>query len=1088
MYRATVPLDDFYMLSLGTGIGPAEQPIPPHDEMGWRPVAVGDRWGGRDQNAWFRARAVVPGDWRLPLEQGSALALRLILGFGSDFGWPEGLLYVNGQLCQGINRHHPDVLLRRDGAYAASGGPAATLDFAVRAWSGLTSEDHRIEAAELALLDRDCEALYHLLAMGAATVDALAEDDVLTYRLSEALEAAYDALDLREPASTECAASAHAALSALRARLTDLRAEYQPSHGPSVVAIGHAHLDVAWLWQTRHTREKTARTFGIATALLEHYPEYVFLHSSPQVYAWLKDDYPQLYEAVRARVAEGRFEPAGAMWLESDCNLVSGEALVRQILYGQRFLREEFGRACDVLWLPDAFGYSAALPQIMLKSGLKAFMTTKLSWSETNRIPADTFRWRGLDGSEVLAHFITTPSLVPTPPLDRTDTYNGDLKVHDLLELWRRYRDKAHNDELLMAFGYGDGGAGPTRQQLERARAMQVLPGLSDLRFGRADDYFARLRQRVWSDPALPVWDGELYLEYHRGTYTTQGWLKRAHRQCEARLLLAELLDAWRWASERSRVADARPALDGAWRTLLLHEFHDILPGSSISEVYGDARVALSELTGDLEARITTDLHALAAISPATDGAWFVFNPSPFLRDGLVALPLTRDTPREWLRTCGATEDALVTQEVVEDGEAALLLTVAGLPGLGYGVIAPFGAGAAEDPPTSTRVPVCLEPARTMARLLENAFFRIELDQRGEIVSLVDKRLEGGRELVAPGSSLNQLQLFDDRPRNFDAWDIDEGYDRKSYAWDGVTVVVVEAGPLRATLLVTRRMRESVVTQRISLYRDLARIDFATRIDWHEHHVLLKTAFPLDLRTTTATFETQYGAIVRATHHNTSWDQARFEVPAHRWADLSEANYGVSLLNDGRYGHDVRDCVLRLTLLRSPTSPDSEADQGLSDITYSLFPHLGDWRAGGTVREAYALNRPLRAFAAAETGSRSEANASGSGLSFVRAEPEHVVVEAIKRAAYGNGLIVRIYEAHGARVRARVRCALSIATVIECDLLERPMTSEGSPAYEEWRTSRVASHDAPTVEADGWSCELRPFEVRTFRIAMNFSM
>jgi alpha-mannosidase len=1071
MYRAAVPLDHFRMLPVGPGMPPGELPIPSRHEAGWRPIAVGDLWGGRDQNAWFRATVRVPGEWQAALDGGASLALRLVLGYGTDFGWPEGLLYVNGSLRQGINRHHPDVLLRSDDA------AAGRLDLAVRAWSGMHPVDHRIEVADLALLDRECEALFHLMAMGAEAVEALAEDDPLTYRLSDALEAAYDTLDLRDPASPAYAASARTALAALRTRLAALHEEYGRLRGPEVVAVGHGHLDVAWLWQTRHTREKTARTFGISLALMELYPEYVFLHTTPQVYAWLKEDYPDLYAAVRKRVAEGRFEAAGALWLECDCNLVSGEALVRQVLYGQRFLREELGRECDVLWLPDAFGYSAALPQIMLKSGLRAFMTTKMSWSETNRLPSDTFRWRGLDGSEVLAHFITTPSLAPTPPLDRTDTYNGELTVPHVLGLWQHYRDKALNDELLLAFGFGDGGAGPNRQQLEQARAIQTLPGLPALRFGRAEEYFARLRDRLWCEPLLPVWDGELYLEYHRGTYTTQGWLKRAHRQCEARLLQAELLDAWRWATDPNSAPDARPDLDDAWRTLLLHEFHDILPGSSIGEVYDDARAALGALAEELEARITDDLTALAGQIRAPDGAWLIFNPSPWRRHELVALPSEAGTTRLWTLEGDEAKGTLETQTVEQDGARQLMVSVPAVPGLGYALVVP----ATESVETSHR----REPAMAGPGHLENALFRLEVDERGEVSSLVDKRVPGRRELVPVGSTINQLQLFDDRPRNFDAWDIDAGYERKPHAWDGVSVEAVEHGPLRATLRITRRMRASTVEQRVSLYRDLPRIDFTTRIDWHEQHVVLKAAFPLDLRTTQATFETAFGAIARPSHQNTSWDQARFEVPAHRWADLSEADYGVSLLNDGRYGHDVRDHVLRLTLLRSPTSPDPTADQGVHELTYSLFPHLGDWRPGGTVREAYALNRPVRVVPLPRTSGERAAKTDMRVATFVRAEPENVVVEAIKRAAVGDNLIVRIFEAHGARVRAQIQVAMPVLSVTESDLLEQPLTADSSPAYEDWLASRVASHDAPVLDTDGWSCELRPFEVRTFRVTLN---
>ncbi len=931
-------------------------------------------------------------------------------------------------------------------------------------WSGLSAHDHRIEAAEIALLDKKVERLAHLLETGADLVDALAEHDPLLYVLAEALDRAYDAVDLHGVGAKAFRESAHAAADQLEAELEGLRERYSAAKRPVVTAVGHGHLDVAWLWQTRHTREKTARTFSIATALMDRYPDYVFLHTTPQVFAWLKSDYPEIYERTKKRVLDGRFEAAGAMWLESDCNLVSGESLVRQILYGQRFLREEFSRECDLLWLPDAFGYSAALPQIMLRSGLKTFMTTKLSWSETNRIPADTFRWRGLDGSEVLAHFVTTPSLHPLPPLDKVDTYNGAMNVPALLGVWERYRQKAINDEVLLAFGHGDGGAGPTRQHLEQARAMRLLPGMPELRLGRADEYFARLRSRVGRSDALPVWDGELYLEYHRGTYTTQAWLKRAHRQNEARLLLAELLDAWRWARDQAGAPDQHDALDNAWRTLLLHEFHDILPGSSIGAVYDDAREAMLALERALEDLIAEGLNWLALDSGQEPDSIFALNPSPFPQRAILELS-AEEAP-------SAQKGA--SQPAGQETAGGMLVELPEIPGLAHAAIR-FDS-------LSRTFDARLTPAQAQDRALENSFFALRLDDNGEIVSFVDKRVEGGRELAPAGRPMNHFEAYEDRPPNFDAWDIDASFERKRYPVGPAQIEVLESGPVRATVLVRRTVLSSVIEQRISLYRSIPRLDFATRIEWRDTHVLLKVAFPLDLRANRATYETQYGAIERPTHRNTSWDQARFEVVAHRWVDLSEAQYGVSLLNDGRYGHDVRDATIRLTLLRSPTDPDPKADQGQHEVTYALYPHQGDWRDGGTVAAAYALNRPVRVMrAGGAVGSATPRSADSSTLFAV--EPANVVLEAVKRCSEGDDLIVRVYEAHGARVRARIQASQPVRTMVECDLLERPL-DERSPAFLAWQDSPAASHDKPLSDGEGWSFEMRPWEVRTFRISV----
>lgn len=1082
IYAESRLLRGLRMLALGSGIDPQESPIPPSDATDsgdWLAVHPGSRWGGYDQNAWFHAQTQVPDEWNARLGAGEHLVvLRLLLGLGTEFGWPEGLLYVNGRLQQGINRHHPDVLLRADDVRTGS------LTFDVRAWSGILPNDHRIETAEIALLDRPTERLYHVLSAGADLVDALDEADPLLYALAGTLDAAYDAIELSPEAFYS---SVRAAIVQLETSLDALSQRYQPVDRSTVTAVGHGHLDVAWLWQTRHTREKTARTFSIATALMDAYPEYVFLHTTPQVFAWLKDDYPSLYERVRARVDEGRFEAAGAMWVESDCNLVSGESLVRQIQYGEGFLREEFGREYSALWLPDAFGYSAALPQIMLRAGLPLFMTTKLSWSETNRIPADTFRWRGIDGSTVLAHFITTPTLGAPPLFANMDTYNGSLNVEAVRGLWKRYRQKAVNSETLLAFGHGDGGAGPTRQHLEQARAMQALPGMPKLRLGRADDYFERLRATVDKHADLPTWDGELYLEYHRGTYTTQSWLKRTHRQLEGALLLAEWLDAWQWARHPDQAPERRETLDTAWRTLLTHEFHDILPGSSIPTVYWDARQALNELSEKL-ATLTDEMLA-GLMAGGQFESLVALNPSPFPRTELLALPIRDDG-----LTAVVEGKRLPMQGAVDRGSPTTLVELPEMPGRSY--IHIEWRAEKDDVSELTAMASLFEDVVASEDgtdiWLKNTFFTVRLNRSGEIVSLRDHRIVGGREIIPDDERGNVLTAYEDLPRDFDAWDIDAYYIRKPYPLETTEVNVVERGPLRAVVRVARRFRSSTITQRLVLYRANPRIDFETHIDWHEQHIALKAAFPLDLRTTHATGEIQYGAIERPVHWNTSWDQARFEVSAHRWMDLSEGGYGVSLLNDGRYGHDVADGRLGLTLLRSPTFPDPQADQGEHTLTYSLFPHIGDWRIGGTVAAGYALNRPLVTHTTQASGAsdgpdgQTTARADVASVSDIMfaSDTDDVVIEAIKRAQDGEAVMVRLYEAGGNRVQATIHSEALLAAVVECDLQERPLTPENSSAYAMWRASAVASHDTPDVDEHGWTCEFRPFEIRTFRVLL----
>lgn len=1073
IYRERVALHDLRMLPLGKAHPPQETPIPIGDEPGWRPIAVGDFWGGQDENAWFHGEATIPPQWRDGSAEENTFVLRFLLGVSPDFGWPEGLLYANGQLLQGINQFHVDVWLPDNLMRAEA------LRFDVRAWSGMTNHAHSLRAAELARLDRDTEALYHLFRAGCDLVDAIDTNDPLIYPLSQVLESAYDDLDLWQPGSVS------STLATVRAQLARLREAYTPEARPSITMIGHGHLDVAWLWQTRHTREKAARTFSIATALMERYPEYHFLHSTPQVFAWLAQDYPTVFARAQSRIAEGRFEAAGAIWVESDTNIVSGESLVRQIFYGQRYLRETFGQEYDVLWLPDTFGYTYALPQIMLRSGLRVFMTTKMSWSDTNRLPHDTFRWRGLDGSEVLAHFVTTPWL-PINPSFNSDTYNARLDVPSVRQLWERYRDKSVNQDLLLIYGHGDGGAGPTRQHIESYRAMRELPGLPELHLGRADSFFRALHERVWKQPDLPTWDGELYLEFHRGVYTSHSSLKRLHRRIEDKLLLAETLDATRWAqAPHATYPDERPMLDTAWRELLMHEFHDILPGSSIGPVYEDAQTILGALSTRLDEFIAQAENEIATHN-GSDQSWLIHNPSPCATPGemaLAMLPLTADGD---VPAFLAEDYPLLTQTVTDlDGARRLLVETPAIPGRGWLTLDSVTPPTKAHKRPTASLAIAVSETDESGVVLENDLYRCALDANGEMASLLDKRVAGGRELIQQGERGNQLVVFDDRPRrfgswDFDAWDLDETYNRKSYALTPAEITITERGPLRVTARVRRRFQNSVIEQDISLYRDLPRIDFATRIEWRDHHFLLKAAFPLDLRVTHARSEIQYGSISRPTHTNTSWDTARFETVAHRWVDLSETGYGVALLNDGRYGHDIHGAVIRISLLRSPTTPDPNADQGVQELTYSLLPHPGAWPSGEVVAHGYMLNRPLRLIAPQRKRKASSAQSTPQPLFWV--ETGAVVVEAVKRASEGDELIVRMYEPWGSRTKVAVRCSLPVERVIETDLLERPLTAEASPAYPAWLESRAASHDAPEAREDGWSCHFRPFEIRTFRV------
>lgn len=782
----------------------------------------------------------------------------------------------------------------------------------------------------------------------------------------------------------------------------------------SIAAAGHAHIDVAWLWTLGQTRRKAGRTFHTVLRLMEQFPEYRFSQSQPQLYDYVRQDYPELFEAIKARVAEGRWEILGGMWVEADCNLSGPESLARQFVLGRAFFKEHFGEVdSSILWLPDVFGYAWNLPQLIKEAGLEYFFTIKIGWSQYNRLPYDTFYWRGLDGTEVLTHFSTTPE-IGSP---HASTYNASATPEQVLGTWRNFQQKETQRDLFMAFGYGDGGGGPTREMLENISLMQAFPGLPKVRHSTAEAFFRALE----ATPGLPTWDGELYLELHRGTYTTQSRNKRANRKSEFLLhdaefacVLAGLLDAdYRYPESELR---------RAWELVCLNQFHDIIPGSSIGEVYAESLAQYDEVRRLGEAARD---GALEAIARQVGGEVVVLNPTSFARGDLAFVP-------------ARLEGLSVPTQAVAGGT---LLAVGTLP--------PYSAtpvGAGEAPTVDGELSVG-------ERHLENAYVRVELDADGDITRVWDK--VAGREVLQEGAKANQFLAFEDRPLEWDAWDIDVFYDDKVYyAAPAASVRVVEAGPLRAMLEVKRQILGSPYTQRLSLAYNSPRLDITTDIDWRERHTLLKVAFPVRILSPVATHEIQWGSVQRPTHRNTSWDWARFETCAQKWVDLSEGDYGVSLLNDCKYGHDVQGNTLRLSLLRSPTFPDPEADRGRHVFTYSLLPHTGGV-GEATIAAAYALNDPLLVVRAA--GGR------GSPVQLLAADRPNAVIETVKRAEDGRGFVVRLYESQRRRGPVTLHVGCDLAHAERTDLLERP-------------------RQALTVEGRRVTLELRPFEIATLRL------
>ncbi|NDL58927.1 alpha-mannosidase [Phytoactinopolyspora mesophila] len=956
----------------------------------YRPAGVGDRWGPAWGTSWFHLTGEVPAD-------AAGRRVELVVDLGWEDHSPgfqaEGLVYrPDGSVVKGLNPRNSWVPI----GDTATGGEQIDLYVEAAANPLIMDSDpfsptdlgekttaggeplYRLNRIDICVFESDVWELVQDIEVLDGLMRELPEGEPRRWSIERALERALDVLDLQDIPGTADSA---------REELRDVLASPANASVHRISAVGHAHIDSAWLWPTRETVRKVARTSSNVVQLLDEYPEMVFAMSSAQQLEWIEQHRPEVFARVAEHIKDGRFVPVGGMWVESDTNMPGSEAMARQFVYGKRYFLEKFGVETEEVWLPDSFGYSPALPQLVRLSGSRWFLTQKISWNQRNPFPHHSFWWEGIDGTRVFTHF---------PPVD---TYNSELSGRELAHAVRNFRDKGGASRSLVPFGWGDGGGGPTREMIARASRTADLEGSPRVTIEKPSAFFAAAEEE-YAD--APVWAGELYLELHRGTYTSQAKTKRGNRRSEHLLAEAEL-----WcttAAAQGLIEYPYDQLERIWKLVLLQQFHDILPGSSIAWVHREAAETYEQIATELTDVIVAAQRALAGDGDGT----VVFNAAPHTRAGVPAF------------------------------------------------------GALPQPPAPEPVKV---EARDGGYVLDNGRLRVVIDARGLLTSVHDA--EAAREVLAPGAAGNLLQVHPDFPNMWDAWDVDRFYRNTVVELTEADDVMLQ--PMGsdgiATVKVRRTFGDSHVTQLISLAPDVRRVDLGVDVDWHEREKFLKAAFPLDVHSRHASYETQFGHHERPTHENTSWEAMKFEVCAHRFVHVAEPGYGVALVNDSTYGHDVRreartgggtTTTLRLSLLRAPRFPDPETDQGRHLLRYALVPGAGIEDA---VREGAAINLPERAVPGDQPVQPLVQVHSGTG-----------VVTAVKLADDRSGdVVVRLYEASGGRSITQLQTSLPVTSVVETDLLERPVASSALRG---------------TSDASAPELHLGPFQIVTLRFQL----
>ncbi len=921
-----------------------------------------DLWGGQDdKHYWFAFKAVVP-----KFEIGRAELRISTEGKGWDPRNPQFIVFIDGKVTQGLDVNHTSMVLEQ----------GKTYDIVLYAYTGMETTGKTKLLATIDNIDDLCEKVYYDFKVPCDVLDYTREDQKEYADITSTLIKAVLEIDLRKD-SPDYRASLKRASDFMD---KEFYGKLCGKGDTSVIAVGHTHIDIAWLWSTRQTKEKAVRSFATVVNLMKRYPEYKFTSSQVYLYEAVKEKAPALYEEIKKLIAEGRFEVEGSMWVEADCNLTSGESLARQVFYAKRFFNQEFGVNTRTLWLPDVFGYAASLPQILLKSGVDRFLTSKISWNDTNRMPFDVFWWKGIDGSKIFSHFITTQDKRYNEAHRSGTTYVGMGTAPYVAGSYDRFQQKYITNEAMLVYGYGDGGGGPTVEHIEHLkRTSYGIPNCPKTKFGVTEDFIKPLQDKVKKADYTPTWSGELYLEYHRGTYTSQARNKRNNRKSEFAAQNAEKL------SITTRLLDGKiypkKEIFENWKTIMVNQFHDIIPGSSIHEVYETSDAEYAQTFASL-GKISGDALSLIASKVSGDGTHIVYNPNSFEYSGAVEI----------------------------DGK---YYTVKNIPALGYKRVTPVVSGA-----------IIVEKNK-----LENARIRVKFDSEANIVSIYDKKVK--REILGKGEKANEIRLYDDYNLEYDAWEMEHSYAEKFYGvGKPVSVEEIREGS-KAGYKIVRKIGNSDFVQKVLIDEKTARIDFITSVDWNERRTLMRTYFPTGINTDTITCNIQYGNAQRTLNKNTTWERAKFEVCAQKFVDASDGDYGVALLNDSKYGHSYNEGVIGLSLLKAPTYPDPTCDLGKHEFSYSLYLHEGAFSSSEVVEQSYELNNPLVAVPVSGEGDLP------SEFSLVKSSMKSFVVEAVKEEEDGDAIIVRGYETKNIKGKTKLSFGFNVSEVFLSDICEK---------------------------------------------------